>query len=315
MTENPPILPLKDTSPENSQAPSEYETVKRVTLATVAESSAKTYNRTYTLWENWADTHGVDRLNLTPIHVLDFLRSRAVTKNTRQRQLSALRKMARIMALDYTSPERKAVYEALLLIKAPSENLGGTERERRTLKARQIWKILEYWHGDKPINKRNRALLAVLFYTGMRRSEVVALRWADIDLETGVIDIRHGKGDKQRYVAIVGDTAIDALKAWNQPARGREYVFCAVRKGDKLADDKPMGVRAVNQIIEKTSNATGIVFKTHDARRTLATDVLNNGGMVADVQAQLGHANPATTLSYAMAADVRKRRSTFKTSY
>jgi site-specific recombinase XerD len=298
-----------------------YEAAKRLALASVAASSARTYAHALASWELWCKAHEVHPLDLRPSHVLAYLTTRAVTVRTRQRELNTLRTLAKILALDYTRPEFRALYDALKIVRAPGQDAAGVERERRALAAQEVWQSLAVWRGPTLAHRRNRALLAVAFYTGLRRAELVALRWSDVDLDAGVIQVRHGKGDKRREVAIVGDDPVSALSAWRSAQtaaaqRPREFVFCALRRGDHLAADKPMTVQAVNQIIEATSGASGVTFSPHDARRTLATDLLVKGASVADVQAQLGHAHASTTIQgYGMGADARRRRARFDTSY
>jgi integrase len=98
-----------------------------------------------------------------------------------------------------------------------------------------------------------------------------------------VIQVRHGKGDKYREAAIVGDETIRALKDWRAAAPSREFVFWALAKGDKLGEDKPMSLRAINKLVDETEKRSGITFKPHDLRRTLATDLLARGYSPADV--------------------------------
>jgi integrase len=301
-----------------------FKTVAEFALSTVAPSSARTYGHTYELWQEWCARNRSIPLELRPLDVRDFLIAQPVTKSTRQRHLAALRKLARVMALDSTQPKYRSIYEALRLLRVPVQNLGGEERERRALNNTDVWEALRVWKGRKLIYKRNRALLAVLFYTGLRRSEAVVLRWEDIDLREGVVRVRHGKGDKRRDVAIVegpDDTAVKALRTYQralEQATGedRQYIFCSINKADRPGKDRPVNVRAVNQIVEKTSAACGIDFTPHDARRTLGTDLLTNNHPTSDVQAQLGHAHASTTIQgYSMPADARKRRGRFKTTY
>ncbi|MDX1995685.1 MAG: site-specific integrase [bacterium] len=307
--------------PLNGRDRAAFDTVVGATLATVAASSARIYQHTFDLWAAWCCVNQADPLDLRPASVRDFLASRQTTKATRQRQLSALRKLARVLALDYTHPEYKAIHDALLLLKAPTDNLSIRERTRRALAPSAVWKVLNHWQGESLVAIRNRALFAVLFYTGIRRAELIALRWSEIDIEAGVIQVRHGKGDKAREVAVVGDEAVNALEQWQAAqtaaaGAGRVYVFCALAKGGKLAADQPMTARAINKLTDETAAATGVDFKPHDARRTLATDLLARGYSTADVQAQLGHANASTTIQgYGIAADARKRRARFETSY
>jgi integrase len=248
--------------------------------------------------------------------VRDFLISQTVTQRTRQRQLSTLRKMARVLALDYTNPAWRSAYESLLLLRAPTEGASTFERELRALTPAQVNRNLEVWLGDKLLPRRNQALIALLFHTGLRRSEAAVLRWSDLDLEEGTLRVRHGKGDKSRTIAIAGDMAVEALKLWKR-AMGEErvYVFCAVGKGNRLSEDSPMTDRAVYDVVKRTEKISGVKFSPHDARRTLITEALATGAPLADVQAQAGHKNESTTLRYAKPIDARHRRERLRLRY
>ena len=313
-----------DKSIQQPTSPIDIYAVMDTALTTVAASSARIYAQTYTLWLEWCATESIHPLDLRPRTVHAFLVDQPVTSATRKRHLAALRTLAKVLALDPQYPEFRVLYEGLRLLKAPDDNVGGTEREKRTLHPRDVWTALAVWEGDDPLHARNRAILAVLFYTGMRRSEVAALRWSDVDFEAGIIRVRHGKGDKAREVAIVAgqdDVAKLALEHWQtiqsaNSEKAREFIFCGLRKGGRLRNDKPLHVRAINQIVEQTTTISGVTFTPHDARRTLGTDLLANNHPLTDVQAQLGHQHASTTLQhYAMPADARKRRGKFKTSY
>lgn len=301
-----------------------YYKAVSTTLLTLSASSKRIYWQTYNLWEQWCGANSVNPLDIRPSNVHSFLISKPVTKITRQRYLSAIRKLARMLALDDRHPQFRRTYEMLLLVKTPTEDVAGSERIRKVLNNQEVWQVLSAWQMKELIAIRNTCMLALMFYTGLRRAELAALQWNEIDLVTGTIHVRHGKGDKSRDIAIVEDsqnTAVNALKNWKEvlwkvAASERKYIFCPIAKGGKLGDDKPISVLAINQIIKKTSQLAGIEFTPHAARRTLATDLLSNGSSTADVQAQLGHAHASTTIQgYALPADARKRRARFKTSY
>jgi len=302
-----------------------FDAVVEFALTTIAPSSARVYGQTYDLWREWAKNNGINLLDLRPLNVRQFLTEQSVTKSTRQRQLSAMRKLARVMALDTNHPKYRSIYEALRMLRVPMDGIGGKERTRRALSAEQVWISLNVWYDKEKLQHiRNRALLAVLFYTGARRSEVATLRWDDMNFHEGTVIIRHGKGDKRREVAVVegnNDVALHALLFWREQQSlhseyERDYIFCAINKGDNMQSDQPITALAINQIIKKTIAETGIEFTPHDARRTLGTDLLTNGFSTSDVQAQLGHAHASTTIQgYSMPADARKRRGRFKTSY
>src|SRR5258708_1081618 len=203
-----------------------FDQLVEATLATVASSSARVYRQTFSLWGSWCRGHQRDPLNLVAANVRDFLLLQSVSKSTRQRQLSALRKLARMLALDYTNPAYRSAYESLLLIRVPTKAITENARNQRALTPTQTNRVLEVWNGDKLIQQRNRALIALLFLTGIRRSEAAALRWDDLDLAEGVVQIRHGKGDKSRIAAIAGHEAIAALPPWKTAlGQKREFVF------------------------------------------------------------------------------------------
>jgi integrase len=303
----------------------DVDNVINTTLMTVSKNSARIYSQTYINWLNWCQSLDLHPFDLRPQIVYEFLVAQTVTKATRKRHLAALRKLARVLALDINHPEFKVLHEGLRLLKTPDEQLGGEERIRRVLGPQDIWKILEVWEGDTLLQARNRALLSALFYTGMRRAEVIALKWQDIDFEAGIIRVLHGKGDTYREVTMVAgrdDPAHAALRHWQRlqmmhtQQDAHIYIFCGLRKGNKLREDKPIHQRAVNQIIEQTAKLSGVDFTPHDARRTLGTDLLEGNHPLSDVQAQLGHKHASTTLQhYALPADARKRRGKLKTSY
>jgi integrase len=205
----------------------------------------------------------------------------------------------------------------LLKIKTSAEERY-SERTKNTLKPLQVLEVLEAWgpngkrtdkhnyDANPKLYKRNRALLAVLLYAGLRRSEAVALKWADIDFENETLLVRHGKGDKARTVPFLGNIA-DYLLEWREISGDRQFVFCGFRKGDHLAKDEPMKDQAVYEVLQETGKALGIDYLSpHDMRRTLLTAALANGASVANMQFIAGHARPETTLGYAKVKDAKE---------
>jgi len=310
------MLVEQDQSLPSVELANTFDKLVEATMATVAASSARIYRQTFSLWQQWCNSHRVDPLNLVAAAVRDFLIDQSVSQRTRQRQLSALRKLARVLALDYTNPAWRSAYDSLLLLRVPVEGVVKKERELRALSPSQAARVLEVWKGEKPIHKRNQALVALLFLTGLRRSEAAVLRWMDLDLAEGTLLVRHGKGDKARTVAIAGDSAIEALEIWRTAlGEGREYVFCAIGKGNRLGPDMAMTDHTVYEVVKRTERMSGIVFSPHDARRTFITEALTTGAPLADVQAQAGHKQESTTLRYAKPVDARNRRERLRLRY
>ena len=287
---------------------------------TVAASSARIYRQTFDKWTQWAVDNTLSPFALTPGHVAAFLDSQDATKSTKQRQLSALRKLVEMLSiLDYANPEWAALHTALKKLRVQHTG-GGSERSKRALTPAEADKVLRAWSGETLQDKRNRALMAVLFLAGLRRSEAVALRWDDVDLHEGVLTVRHGKGDKAREVPLLGDFALKALAVWKtalwEAAGERQHVFCPLRKSRHLLGvDKPMPATDVYRVVKVTEERTGIGFAPHDARRTLLTEYIDQTGDVPGAQRIAGHANEATTLRYAQAASARDLRRKAKLRY
>jgi len=282
----------------------------------VAASSARVYRDTYTRWATWAADQGLDALDVNYNTVSAYLSDRDTTKASKQRELSALRTLAKTLSIvDFNNAVRKAAYESLQLLKVRATGDGKQhERARRALTPAEADRLLRVWAGDDtPLGLRNRALIVVLLLAGLRVSEAVALTWQDVDFDHGVIKVRHGKGDKYREAALYGSGSLDALRAWHmaQPA-GYAHLFVSLRRGGHFCGDTPMSTVAAWGIVTATADRAGIGHvKPHDLRRSLATELLETGSPVHHVQTQLGHSDSSTTLNnYAVSVDARQRRKT-----
>jgi integrase len=281
-------------------------------LGLASNGSRRVYLNTYEKWIAWCEQTGTHPLLLTGMLVNDFLKAQPVTKTTRQQYLSALRTLVAFLAIHH--PGFEPFYKEIQRLKAPNEGLGGQERNKLALTPAQVERVLHFWQGrDDRIAIRNHLLLCCGLATGGRRSEIVAIEWRDVDLENGTIVIRHGKGDHQREVAIVGDFGIEAFQAWRAAqGEGWRYVFVGVNKGGKIGPDQPIDVTSYYKMVKAVAADLGYDFATHDFRRTLITELLRMKAPQRDVQAQAGHADPSTTQRYALAADASTRRKEFR---
>lgn len=151
---------------------------------------------------------------------------------------------------------------------------------------------------DSPASVRDASLVAVLYGTGMRRSEVVGLDFIDFNPDTGEIVVRGGKGRKDRLV-YAPDGTIEALKDWIK-VRGNQLgpLLCPLRKGGWI-ELRRMTDQAVFNRLRFLATKAGVKdFSPHDLRRTFITDLLDLTGDLATVQKLTGHANSATTARY-----------------
>lgn len=299
---------------------------KAVIAATksVATSSARVYQNVYQDWQNWCVDNSIEPLAINLVNVEAFLTDDKKSKSTQNRRLSALRTLLTILsALDMeNSSYWRQLKEGLSLIKIASVSVKDNERTTKALEPSEVYKVFDLFKSCKKlVDYRNKALVSVLFYTGIRRFEAANIRWQDVDLINGTIHIPAGKGDKARDVAIIGDYAIDALQEWkdiqHSVDQNRQYVFCGIRNrgNGELLDDAPLNTNAIWKLLQQIGKKTGIKFSPHDTRRTFGTEWLENNGNLADLQAQFGHAHASTTMGYAKGVDARKRRNKIKMRY
>lgn len=160
----------------------------------------------------------------------------------------------------------------------------------------EMEKILQTPKPKNAAGIRDRALLELLYATGMRVSEVVNLRRDDVNLESAFLKCR-GKGGKERIVPL-GQVAIDFLRLYlkkmaRAPLPSNEFIFTA-RKA------KPLTRQRVWQLIRRYARLAGIQKKItpHTFRHSFATHLLERGADLRIVQELLGHADIATTQIY-----------------
>jgi integrase len=159
-----------------------------------------------------------------------------------------------------------------------------------------------------PAGRRDAALLAILYGSGLRRSEIVALDLGDYDAETDSLQVRSGKGRKAR-VCSTAEGSQEKLHAWlavRESAPGP--LFCPVRK-DGVVQLRPMSADAVRKALLKRGRAAGVAaFSPHDLRRTMISDLLDAGADISTVQQLAGHTNVQTTTRYDRRGETAKRK-------
>ena len=141
---------------------------------------------------------------------------------------------------------------------------------------------------------RDRAILELLYSSGLRVSELVGLNSNQLDLDLGIVRVM-GKGRKERIVP-VGMKAIEALKAYFEERgmlKEEEPVFINSSGGRLTA-------RSVGRLIKKYTRHSGIFRKVspHSLRHTFATHLLDAGADIREIQEMLGHSSLSTTQIY-----------------
>ncbi len=217
-----------------------------------------------------------------------------LARTSQGRALSAVRSLFRFACLRGDLPANPAAG-----VRTPKQE----KTLPRHLRPGEIERLIEAPAGKTPQDRRDRALLELLYATGLRVGELVSLDWPDIDLEARVLRVL-GKGGKERMVPF-GAPAAEALKAWLQateelrsrrPAKdgAREEPVFLNNRGRRLGD------RDVRRIIDRPSAAAGVPagVHPHTLRHTFATHLLEEGADLRTIQELLGHSSLATTQRY-----------------
>ncbi|MCA9366096.1 tyrosine-type recombinase/integrase [Candidatus Kaiserbacteria bacterium] len=209
--------------------------------------------------------------------------------------LRAFLKYLRKRGVESLSPER------IELAKVP-------ERSLDLISSAELTRLMNAPDTATLTGKRDKAILELLFSTGLRISELCNLSIDDVDLTRDEFSVR-GKGDKIRVV-FLSDEARNALTSYLKARKDMdEAMFVQYGKNAKAAKDLRLSPRAVQRLLKSYAIKAGITRKVtpHVIRHSFATDLLQNGADLRSVQALLGHANIATTQVYTHVTDKHLR--------
>ncbi len=186
----------------------------------------------------------------------------------------------------------------------------------RALTLAEITALMEVCGADSTNQgARDLALIAILRGGGLRRAEVVKLELRDFDGSTGALEVRQGKGGKDRTVYLP-EGALCFVNDW-LGVRGYQpgALLCPVRKGGQI-QLRNMTPQAVLLILQKRAVQAGVEsFSPHDFRRTFCSDLLDAGIDIVTVQKLAGHASPVTTAKYDRRGEEVKRRAVQKLGF
>lgn len=228
--------------------------------------------RTYRLWLNRQQTQGGEPLS----------------KQTQNYHLIALRSLLKYCAkrdITTLAPEK------IELADTP-------ERELTVLDPDEVERLLNAPSPASIVGKRDRAILNILFSTGLRLRELAALNCDDVNKDTGEFSVR-GKGGKIRIV-FLSDVARQSIASYLAArADDDEALFVRTKKHGDDADLR-LSSRQIERIVTNTAKAAGIVkpVHPHTLRHSFATDLLHGGADLRSVQTLLGHASVTTTQIY-----------------
>ena len=182
------------------------------------------------------------------------------------------------------------------------------DRHVEVLNEEELLRILEAPRGDSLIALRDKAVLELLFSTGLRVSEAAGLEIEDVNLKSDEFSVT-GKGGKRRIV-FLSDRARDAISAYlKKRADTSTYMFVSHDRAKGKREEMNLSPRSIQRIVDKYSKMAGVTKKVspHTLRHTFATDLLRGGADIRAVQAMLGHASITTTQVYTHVTDKHLR--------
>ncbi len=257
----------------------------------LAENTVVSYSRDLIRFFHYLSQLDLSPLTVTQIHITEYLRTLGQLLSTRSvgRNLSAIRTFFKFLVSEGTIAVNPARLLELPKISHHLPNFLTPEEVERLLVQPDI---------TIPKGVRDRAMLEILYATGLRVSELVNLRISNLNLEAGFIRAM-GKGSKERVIP-VGGKAVEALKVYLAEARPR----LAKGKPSPFLFLNPMGRGMSRQGFWKTIKRYGVManiqkeISPHSIRHSFATHLLMGGADLRSVQTMLGHADISTTQIY-----------------
>jgi integrase/recombinase XerD len=162
----------------------------------------------------------------------------------------------------------------------------------------EVQKLLAQPRGDEPAAIRDRAILELMYASGLRASETIGLEVRDVDLKHGFLRAR-GKGSKERIVPVGGQAATAIA---NYLRIGRPQMVSSVTESRLFVNFRggPLTRQGLYKIVQRHARSAGLAGKMspHTLRHSFATHLLSGGCDLRSVQEMLGHADVSTTQMY-----------------
>ena len=153
-------------------------------------------------------------------------------------------------------------------------------------------------------NSREKAIICLLAYSGMRNREICNLRLVEVDLGSNRITVKAGKNNKDRIINISAECTLELIEYLKKyPRNKEEYLFTTLLKNNQLS---PGDLRKTLRTVAKRELGKRRVYP-HLVRHSLATNLLNRGASLIMIRDQLGHAFIESTMVYVNSTAFRNR--------
>jgi integrase/recombinase XerD len=267
----------------------------------LSSNTLAAYRADLTALSRWLGERGIPMARTTKSDLQDFIAARVeagARPRSTARQLSSFRRFFRYLMRESVIRDDPTAQIAMPKIGRSLPKSLTEEEVESLLGAPAV--------GD-PLGNRDRTMLEVLYATGLRVSELVNLRYSQVNLNQGVIRIM-GKGNRERLIPL-GEEAVRWLNEFARSARGEillerqtDYLF-PTRRGDRMTR------QAFWHIIKRYARKAGVdrELSPHTLRHAFATHLLNHGADLRVVQMLLGHSDLSTTQIYTHVARERMK--------
>ena len=260
----------------------------------LSNNTLKAYEADISSFFQWLDNEDLKYKNLQEDHInqyISFLFQRKMRSSSVNRKISSI----------------KSFYIFLVkrnfLKNSPLNDLVTPKQEKylpESMSEAEVDKLLNSPDVSNKIENRDKAMIEMLYATGMRISELVNLKMTDVDMKRCVVKV-FGKGSKERLVPF-GETALDSLRSYlNEREQSSSKEIFLSNRGKKMTRVAFWQRVKVYLIRENLKNS----ISPHTLRHAFATHLLNRGADLRSVQLLLGHSDLSTTQIYTHIAKQR----------
>ncbi|OGL44776.1 MAG: site-specific tyrosine recombinase XerD [Candidatus Schekmanbacteria bacterium RBG_13_48_7] len=274
-----------------------------ITEKGLAANSVSAYGRDLSILIRYLNSIGINSLEEIRLEsLLSFLNDQA------QLHLSSATNARRVTTIKgffkFLKSEKRMIDDPAQMLESPR----GWKRLPKTLSLSDVDRLLDAPDISRPLGMRDKAMIELLYATGLRVSELIFLKTEDINFETGVLRC-FGKGSKERLVPF-GSVSAKWMKEYILKFRphflkkSQNSIFFLGQGG------KPLTRQAFWKTIKKYAKKCGIHIPVypHIIRHSFATHLLERGADLRSVQLMLGHADISTTQIYTLVTRERMKQ-------
>ena len=260
----------------------------------LSNNTVKAYEADISSLFQWLDTEDLKYNNLQEDHINQYI---SFLFQRKMRSSSVNRKISSIKSFYIFLVKRNFVKNS------PLNDLVTPKQEKylpESMSEAEVDKLLNSPDVSNKIENRDKAMIEMLYATGMRISELVNLKITDVDMKRCVVKV-FGKGSKERLVPF-GETALDSLRSYlNEREQSSSKEIFLSNRGKKMTRVAFWQRVKIYLIRENLKNS----ISPHTLRHAFATHLLNRGADLRSVQLLLGHSDLSTTQIYTHIAKQR----------